>query len=270
MSGSRTGSPFPLGLLAGFALVGLLATPFVVLALSSSPAGLRAGVASPFFVPALGLSLWTSAVSVVLVVLAGTPVAWWLAVSRGGPASLVGVLVQLPIVMPPAVVGVALLQTFGRRGVFGPLLEGIGVTLPFTSGAVVVAQVVVSAPFFIQAAANAFREVDPEALRVARTLGAKPRTAWLRVALPTALPGLVVGTSLAWARALGEFGATLLFAGNLTGRTQTLPLAILSALEADVGLAVVLSLVLAGFGGLLLAALHAAPWLLGRRRRRAS
>ncbi len=266
MRDARPLSPFPLGLLAGFVLVGLLAVPFLVLALSSSPDEFLAGIGSPVFAPALALSLSTTVVSVIVIVIAGTPIAWWLAVSQARIATTVGVLVQLPIVMPPAVVGVALLETFGRRGVFGPALDAIGVTVPFTSAAVVIAQVVVAAPFFIQAAANAFREVDPEALRVARTLGAKPRTAWLRVALPMALPGLVVGASLAWARALGEFGATLLFAGNLTGRTQTLPLAILSALEADVDLAVVLSLVLVALGGLLLGALHAAPRLLGPTR----
>jgi molybdate transport system permease protein len=124
---------------------------------------------------------------------------------------------------------------------------------------VLLAQIVVSAPFYVQAAANAFRRVDIDVLIVARTLGASPNAAFFRVAVPIALPGLVVGMSLAWARALGEFGATLLFAGNLSGRTQTMPLAILTALESDVQLAVVFSLVLAAMGGLVLVGLRLAP-----------
>src|SRR5690606_27028473 len=130
--------------------------------------------------------------------------------------------------------------------------------VPFTESAVILAQLVVSAPFFVQAAANAFRKVDADMMIVARTLGASQGSAFLRVAVPVALPGLVAGASLAWARALGEFGATLLFAGNMTGKTQTMPLAIYSALEADVRLAVVFSLVLAGVGVLLLAGIRVA------------
>ncbi len=171
--------------------------------------------------------------------------------------------------IPPAVIGVALLQTFGRRGLLGPSLDAVGVAVPFTESAVMLAQVVVSAPFFVQAAANAFRKVELDLLIVARTLGASRATAFFRVALPVALPGLVVGASLAWARSLGEFGATLLFAGNMPGETQTMPLAIFSALEADVRVAVVFSLVLAGLGAVLLLTLRLAPagWSrLGRFR----
>ena len=194
-----------------------------------------------------------------MIVVTGTPLAWWIATSTGRAARVVEVLVDLPIVIPPAVMGVALLQTFGRRGLLGPALSGVGLDVAFTERAVLLAQIVVSAPFFVQAAANAFRRIDVDMLIVARSLGASPNAAFFRVAVPIALPGLVVGASLAWARALGEFGATLLFAGNLTGRTQTMPLAILTALESDVRLAVVFSLVLAGMGTLVLVGLRLAP-----------
>lgn len=247
------------GLLFAATLLGLLILPFAALALSTSPSEILDGVAHPLFLPALALSLRTTLVSLACTLLLGTPLAWWLASSGSRAARVADVLVDLPIVIPPAVVGVALLATFGRQGLLGPFLEPVGLSIPFTEVAVVLAQVVVSAPFYVQAAANAFRKVDADTIIVARTLGATPAGAFLRVALPIARPGLVVGASLAWARALGEFGATLLFAGNLTGRTQTMPLAIFSALEADVRLAVVFSLVLAAVGTLLLIALRFAP-----------
>jgi molybdate transport system permease protein len=135
---------------------------------------------------------------------------------------------------------------------------------------VVIAQVVVSAPFFVQTAANAFRKVDLDLLIVARTLGASPRAAFFRVAIPVALPGLIIGTSLAWARALGEFGATLLFAGNMPGTTQTMPLAIYSAMESDVRVAVAIALVLAGLGASLIFLSNLAPRIYAWRRGTAS
>jgi molybdate transport system permease protein len=256
---SRIGPSNPVAVLLGFTLVLLLSLPLAALALSASPDDLRTGVASPLFAPALALSLRTTFVSLVVAVLTGTPLAWWLATSSSRTARAVEVVVDLPIVIPPAVIGVALLQTFGRRGLLGPPLDALGVGVPFTERAVLLAQVVVSAPFFVQAAANAFRKVDLDILIVARTLGASPTRAFFRIAIPIARPGLVVGASLAWARALGEFGATLLFAGNLPGRTQTMPLAILSALESDVRVAIVFSLVLAALGTILLIGLRLAP-----------
>lgn len=247
--------------LAGL-LLALLLLPLIGLGLAVTPHGLATGFADPAFADALWLSVQTTLVSLATVVILGTPLAWWLATETSRAARTVGWLVDLPIVMPPAVLGVALLQTFGRQGWLGPALGTVGLTLPFTTTAVVVAQVVVAAPFYVQAAANAFRQVDPELLLVARTLGASPWEAWTRVALPIARPGLIAGASLAWARALGEFGATLLFAGNRPGHTQTLPLAIFSALEANVQLAVVFSVVLAALGGVLLFGVRAAPrWL---------
>lgn len=244
------------GGLLGAALVGLLVIPLFALVVSVAPGEFVSGLSHPLFGRALRLSLQTTAVSLALTVVLGTPLSWWLAASSSKGARIVSVLVEAPIVIPPAVVGVALLQTFGAQGIFGPALLGLGMRIPFTEAAVVLAQVVVSAPFFVQAATSAFRDVDRDTIAVARTLGATPAGAFLRVALPIAMPGLLGGASLAWARSLGEFGATLLFAGNMPGTTQTLPLAIFTALESDVRLAVVFSLFLAGMGMVLLAGLR--------------
>lgn len=258
-----------IGRVFAIALVSLLLLPLLALMWSASLADLKAGWQHPLFAPALWLSVRTTTISLVVTVVLGTPLAWWLVNSSSRSAQLTAVIVELPIVVPPAVVGVALLQTFGRQGLLGPILTRADIAIPFTTGAVVLAQTVVSAPFFAKGAANAFRKVDPDAMVVARTLGASPGVAFLRVALPIAAPGLLVGASLAWARALGEFGATLLFAGNMPGKTQTMPLAIFAALESDVRLAVVFSLVLAGLGGLLLLAIQLAVRGAGRMERSA-
>lgn len=253
--------------LAAIALLGLLVLPAVALVLSSSPTELAAGVRHPLFLPALWLSVRTTLVSLLIVVAAGSPLAWWLARSTGRAARVAELLVDLPIVMPPAVVGVALLQTFGRSGLLGPLLVRLDWQIPFTTLAVVLAQVVVSAPFYVQSAAAAFRRVDVDLLTVARTLGQSPAGTFFRVAVPVALPGLIAGAALAWARSVGEFGATLLFAGSLPGRTQTMPLAILTALESDVRAALAISIVLAAIAVVLLLGLRVAPgaWMPGRR-----
>ena len=247
-------------------MLGLLALPVLALILATTPADLGAGLRHPLFAPALWVSARTSVIALVVVLAAGTPLAWWLAAARAGPTRVVEVLMRLPIVIPPAVVGIGLLATFGRTGLFGPLLQALGLQVPFSAAAVVVAQVVVAAPFYVQSAASAFRRVDADLLIVARTLGQRPAGAFLRVALPLAMPGLIGGASLAWARALGEFGATLLFAGNLPGVTQTMPLAIYTALESDVRVARALSLVLAVLGLALLLALRTLPELWTRRR----
>ena len=247
-------------------MLGLLVLPVLALILATTPADLAAGLRHPLFASALWLSARTTVIALVVVLAAGTPLAWWLAAARAGPTRVVEVLMRLPIVIPPAVVGIGLLATFGRTGLFGPLLQALGLQVPFSAAAVVVAQVVVAAPFYVQSAASAFRRVDADLLIVARTLGQRPAGAFLRVALPLAMPGLIGGASLAWARALGEFGATLLFAGNLPGVTQTMPLAIYTALESDVRVARALSLVLAVLGLALLLALRLLPELWTRRR----
>ena len=250
-------------------MLGLLVLPVLALVLATSPADLAAGLRHPLFAPALWLSARTSVIALFVVLAAGTPLAWWLAAARAGPTRAVELLMRLPIVIPPAVVGIGLLATFGRSGVLGPLLQALGLQVPFSAAAVVLAQVVVAAPFYVQSAAAAFRRVDADLLIVARTLGQRPAGAFLHVTLPLAMPGLIGGASLAWARALGEFGATLLFAGNLPGVTQTMPLAIYTALESDVRVARSLSLALAVLGLGLLLALRLLPEIWTRRRRAA-
>ena len=245
-------------------MLGLLVLPVIALVLASSPSDLVAGMDHPLFGSALWLSARTTVLSLTIVVLAGTPLAWWLSISRERDRRLVELIVDLPIILPPAVVGIALLQTFGRGGVFGSQFEAFGIQIPFTTGAVVLAQVVVSAPFYIQSAAAAFRRIDRDLLLVARTLGQSRAGAFMRVAIPTALPGLVGGAALSWARAVGEFGATLLFAGNLPGTTQTVPLAIYMALESDVRAALALALVLAALAVLLLFSLRFLPSVWSR------
>jgi molybdate transport system permease protein len=233
---------------AGYALGGgmlvFLVLPVVALFVTSGPSAWLAGLRHPMAVPALILSLSTTAISLVVVLAFGTPLAWWLARAQSRAARFVETCVQLPIVVPPAVAGLALLLTFGRNGLVGPLLGRAGVALAFTTAAVVLAQTFVAAPFYVQAATASFTALDENLLIVARSLGASRARVLFRVALPIARRGLVAGAALAWARALGEFGATLMFAGNLEGRTQTLPLAVYTALESDLRAAQALSVVL--------------------------
>ncbi len=251
--------------LAAVPMLALLAVPLVALVSASSPGDFALGARDPLFWPALRLSAQTTVASMAVIVAAGTPLAWWMATRDGRAVRTAEIVVDLPVVVPPAVVGLALLEAFGRNGLFSPLLAPLNVQLPFTTTAVVLAQVVVSAPFYVQGAAAAFRRADPDLLVVARTLGQSPGGAFLRVTAPLALPGLAAGAALSWARALGEFGATLLFAGNLAGSTRTLPLAIYTALETDTKVAVALALALAGAGALLLLLLRSAPAALARR-----
>ena len=226
-----------------------LALPIVALATTLGWSGLGAGFRNPLLAPALRLSALTTSCSLTLVVTLGTLFAWRVA---RRPSPFLESLAQLPAVIPPAVAGVGLLLAFGRRGLFGAFLERHGIALAFSTPAVVLAEAFVSAPFFIPAAIAAFRRVDDNTLVVARTLGATPFGAFRRVALPLAAPGLAAGAAMSWARSLGEFGATLLFAGNLTGRTQTLPLAVYTAMESDLRGAQALSLVMVALALLVL------------------
>lgn len=228
----------------GAVLVAFLGLPLLALFVTAPPGDLLLALRHPLVGPALRLSLLTTSVTLVLTVGFGTPLAWTLARARSRSARVLETLLQLPIVVPPAVAGIAMLLAFGRHGLLGPLLRPVGLSLPFTTAAVVMAELFVSAPFFVQAATSAFRRIDPRLVTVARTFGASPARVFFRVAIPLAAPGLFAGAALGWARALGEFGATLMFAGNLEGRTQTLPLAIYSALESDLRAAQALSVVL--------------------------
>ena len=194
---------------------------------------------------ALGLSLVCSVAATALSAVLGLPLAWLLARRPFPGRSLVRALVTLPMVLPPVVGGVSLLLAFGRNGLVGQWLDrGFGVTLPFTTAGVVVAEAFVAMPFLVVAAEAGFRAADTRLEDAARTLGARPWTVLGRVTLPLVRPSLVAGAVLCWARALGEFGATITFAGNFPGRTRTVPLEVYLLLEARPAAAFVLSLVM--------------------------
>ncbi len=194
---------------------------------------------------ALQLSLWTASVATVISVVIGVPLAWLLARGSFPGQRLVRALVTLPLVLPPVVGGVALLLAFGRRGFVGRYLdEWFGLTIPFTPLAVVLAETFVAMPFLIVTVEGALRSADQGYEQAAATLGASRMTVFRRVTVPLIAPSLVAGAVLCWARALGEFGATITFAGSFPGRTETMPIAVYYALEQDPDAAIALSLVL--------------------------
>ena len=244
------------GLLSGL-LLSLIALPIAALFFAATPRQLLAGLADPLVLPALRLSVFTTTLSLLLILACGTPLAWVLARRTGRVWRFVETIVELPVVLPPAVAGVALLLAFGRRGLLGPALGAAGIGIPFSRAAVVFAQTFVAAPFYLQAAVAAFRRLDPDLVLVARSLGASRPRVLGAVAIPVSWPGLAGGAAMSWARALGEFGATLMFAGNMGGRTQTLPLAIYTALESDLGAAQSLSILLVVVAFALLIAIRA-------------
>jgi molybdate transport system permease protein len=247
--------PVLLGALAG-ALAALLCLPVVALLLGTSPEALGRGLQSERAAQALALSLLTTALSLGAMVVTGTPLAWFVARSPRRWAGLLLGALQLPVVLPPAVAGLALLMAFGRQGLLGGGLELLGLQLSFSAAAVVLAQLFVAAPLYVQGAVAAFRRVDPDFLLVAQSLGASPIRVLFRVAIPLARGGLLSAALLAWARALGEFGATLMFAGSLPGRTQTLPLAVYGALEVDLAVAQALSVLMVAVAVAVLVALR--------------
>ncbi|NKX50559.1 molybdate ABC transporter permease subunit [Arthrobacter deserti] len=201
-------------------------------------------VTSPASLTALGLSLRTAAASTFLCVVLGIPAALVLARARFPGQQLLRALILLPLVLPPVVGGIALLYTFGRRGLLGQSLEVLGIQIAFSTAAVVLAQTFVALPFLVVSLEGALRTAGQRYEAVAATLGAAPTTVLTRVTLPLILPGLASGAVLSFARSLGEFGATLTFAGSLEGVTRTLPLEIYLQRETDPDAAVALSLVL--------------------------
>jgi len=225
--------------------VALVVVPLLGLLAGTEWAELPARLTDPLVRPALWLSFVTTLTTVAVCLLLGTPLAWLLSRADGRAATWLRAVLTVPVVLPPVVGGVALLLAYGRNGlVGGSVLEVLGIRIPFTPAAVVLAQVFVSLPFFVLAAEGSMRGIDRRVLDVAATLGASPARVLLRVALPLAAPGIASGAALAWARALGEFGATITFAGNFAGRTQTAPLAVYVALQEDPQTAVALSLAL--------------------------
>jgi len=236
--------PWPLGIPA---LVGaaFLLVPLAGLLLRAPWGSLGGLLTDANVAEALRLSLVCATTATVISLVLGVPLAWVLARVRAPGMTLLRALVTLPLVLPPVVGGVALLLAFGRQGVLGRLLESwTGITLPFTTAGVVVAETFVAMPFLVVTVEGAFRAADRGYEEAAATLGASRLGVFRRVTLPMVAPSLGAGAVLCWARALGEFGATITFAGNLAGRTQTMPLAVYQARQIDQGGAIVLSLIL--------------------------
>jgi molybdate transport system permease protein len=225
--------------------VGFLAIPLLGLLGQTPWRHLAAELTTPLVVEALRLSLVCSLGAVAVSVLLGVPLAWLLARVEFPGRNLVRALTTLPMVLPPVVGGVALLLAFGRRGVAGQWLErALGITLPFTTAGAILAEAFVAMPFLVITTEAGLRAMDRRFEDAAATLGAGRWTTFRRVTLPLIAPSLGAGAALCWARALGEFGATITFAGNLPGVTQTMPLAVYLALETDLQAAIALSLVL--------------------------
>jgi molybdate transport system permease protein len=229
-----------------------LAVPLLSLFTDTGPADLIDALGDPQATEALWLSLKTSVAAIALIVVVGTPAAYLIAIRAFRGRSVVITVIELPLVLPPAAAGIALLAAFGPRGVLGGAIEDLGVTLVLQTAGVVVALTFVSAPFYVRGAIAAFEAVDRDLLDASRTLGVAEAGTFLRVAIPNAVAGLGAGLALAWGRALGEFGATLMFAGSLQGVTQTAPLAIFEFLSRDFTASLALSAVLVVVSAVLL------------------
>ena len=229
-----------------------LLIPLLALLLRVTPASLWATLQQEGVRQAIVLSLITSLSTVFLTLLFGTPVAYYLSHRHYRFHRLIDTLVEMPTVLPPAVAGLALLMAFGRSGLLGTPLSALGITIPFTQVAVIMAQTFVASPFYIKAAAQGFMAVDCELRKAAALDGASRWQTFRYVMVPISWMGLISGGVMTWARALGEFGATILFAGNFPGRTQTMPLAIYIGFQIDLNIALTLSVILIGFSFLIL------------------
>ena len=207
-------------------LMGLLAVPPVMLLAQTPPEMAIKYLGKPTVIQAIALSLWTSAASLAITLIFGTPLAYILGRWKFRGKGIVEVLVDWPIVLPPAVAGIALLMTLGSRGVIGRWLARAGIEIPFTPIAVIIAQTFVACPYYIKAASVGFGTVSRHMLEAAELDGASPWQRFRRIVLPLAFRSVTIGSALTWSRALGEFGATIIFAGNYPGRTQTIPLAV--------------------------------------------
>ncbi|MEU6611919.1 molybdate ABC transporter permease subunit [Streptomyces shenzhenensis] len=240
----RRGVPLPL-LLPGVVALAFLLLPLLALLVRAPWGSLPELLSSTEVWQALQLSLITATAATGVSLVLGVPLAWLLARTDFPGRGVVRALVTLPLVLPPVVGGVALLLALGRNGVVGQWLDSwFGITLPFTTTGVVIAEAFVAMPFLVISVEGTLRAADPRFEEAATTLGASRFTAFRRVTLPLIAPGIAAGAVLAWARALGEFGATITFAGNFPGRTQTMPLAVYLALQNDPEAAIALSLVL--------------------------
>lgn len=240
--------------LASTPLLLFLALPIVALVVAANPAAIVAGLSDPGAQAAIRLSAWTSGVAILVIFAMGTPLAYVLSRRSRGPVRLVESLVDLPLLLPPAVAGVALLLAFGRAGLAGPALSAWGIELPFTALAVIAAQVFVASPLYIRAAAIGFVSVSRDLSEAAEIDGSGSWTTFRRIQMPLAGLAIVEGLIIAWARAVGEFGATLIFAGNSPGKTQTMPIAIYLGFEFEFSTALALSATLLGVSLLVLLA----------------
>ena len=263
MTQARWFPPLLFGALA--IALGFLTLPIVAIFVDAGPGELLASLDDPAAVDALTLSLWTSALAVLIIVLVGTPAAYLLATRSFRGRSVVVTLIELPLVLPPAVAGIGLLAALGPNGLLGGALEDAGAQVVLTTAAVVLALTFVAAPFYLRQAEAAFAALDRSWLEASRTLGAGEATTFVRVAIPAALPGLIAGLALAWGRALGEFGATLMFAGSFRGVTQTVPLAIYERFATDFTAALGLSAVLVAVSAAILLTVKLATRASGGR-----
>lgn len=241
-SGQRRRVPWLLVL--SLPLVVFLTLPLLAIVLRLTPATLFASVQQQQVVQAVSLSLVTATIATLLAIGLGTPLAYALARHQFRGRSLIDTLIDVPIVLPPAVAGVGLLLAFGRRGIVGSYLESWGIALPFTQAAVVLAQLFVAAPYYVKSARAGIEGLDRELEEAAALDGAGVWQTFRYVSIPLAFPALLSGTVMTWARALGEFGATIIFAGNLPGRTQTMPLAIYIGFELNFNVALTLAVIL--------------------------
>jgi molybdate transport system permease protein len=230
--------------LAAATAIAFLLVPVLALFLRVSPDELVAQLDSGAVRDALLVSLETSAIAHVIILGVGTPVAYLLGTRSFRGRGLLITAIELPLVLPPAVAGIGLLAAFGRRGLLGGSLDALGVSIPFTKLAVVLAIVFVASPFYLRQAIAAFASIDRNLLDASRTLGASPAKTFARVALPLASTGLAAGSSLAFARGLGEFGATIIFAGSFPGETRTAPLAIYAELDLNFDAAIAIGALL--------------------------
>jgi molybdate transport system permease protein len=252
---------FTVVLAAALALtLGFLLLPIVAIFANVPPGDLLDGLRSDAARDALVVTLKTTLVAQALIVVVGTPAAYLLATRRFRGRTLALTLVELPLVLPPAVAGIGLLAAFGTLGLLGGTLEALGLSIAFTEAAVVLAVVFVASPFYVRSAVAAFAAVDPALLDASRTLGAGPARTFARVALPLAGGGLGGGLALSFARGLGEFGATIMFAGSLQGVTQTLSLAIYEQFDVDFDVALGISALLVVVSAALLLAAKLVPW----------
>jgi molybdate transport system permease protein len=245
-----------LALLAGF-----ISLPIISLVVWTVNEDSWRAMASPEARDALLLSIRTTAISMLIIILVGTPAAYVLARADFPGKRALDSLIDVPAVLPPAAAGIALLLAFGRLGLLGKYLDAFGIQLSFTTAAVVIAEIFVAAHFYVRQAVVGFSQVRREVEEAARVDGANRFSVFTRVTVPLAFPALLAGAVMAWARALGEFGGTIIFAGSFQGVTQTIPLAIFAARESDFDAAVALSVMVLGFA---FTVILVARYLLGK------